>query len=509
MRNIIQGLKLIASALLFLLFTSCSDWLEVGSSSEVTEEDLFAKPEGYRVAVNGVYRLLSEPALYGRNLTWGVASVLGNNYNASQLPSGSTIYNLTDYRGIAAHEYTSAASVALIDPIWEAAYKVIANCNNIIAYTEQQAGSFFLAGEIEKNTIRGEMLGLRAMMHFDLLRLFAPAVKADDGKTHIPYLTSYPDREPVHLTVSAALERVIADLEQARTLLAGIDTVATNINLENIIWYFPGRIQFISAGFFEARSTRMNFFAVSAILARAYQWRDQPGDSERAYRAARDIYRFSTEQPRFSFTPADNLVTAEYNVFRKMPHDILLAFHNKNMYDIIEKEITFRSGAYYSFAYKNITELFAGDLDDFRLTALINADNSSRRWSIPTSNQTSPITADVIQHQGPLAPVVRVSEMYYIMCEYLADHDLPRAISLLQTVRTARGAKTPLATTLTKEAFLEKLYIDMTREFMSEGQTFQLYKRLNRPMYNGAGVIDMTGKYVLPLPHSEISYINL
>ena len=49
----------------------------------------------------------------------------------------------------------------------------------------------------------------------------------------------------------------------------------------------------------------------------------------------------------------------------------------------------------------------------------------------------------------------------------------------------------------------------MTREFMSEGQTFYLYKRLNRSLYNGTGSIDMNGKYVLPLPDSEINYITL
>ena len=48
------------------------------------------------------------------------------------------------------------------------------------------------------------------------------------------------------------------------------------------------------------------------------------------------------------------------------------------------------------------------------------------------------------------------------------------------------------------------MYMDATRESIAEGQTFYLYKRLNRDMYNGEYPIDMSGgKYVIPLPDSE------
>ena len=96
-----------------------------------------------------------------------------------------------------------------------------------------------------------------------------------------------------------------------------------------------------------------------------------------------------------------------------------------------------------------------------------------------------------------------MSEIYYIMCEYLAETDLPRAINLLNTLKIARGAA-ELNTSLTKDEFLDRMYMDATRESIAEGQTFYLYKRLNRDMYNGEYPIDMSGgKYVIPLPDSE------
>ena len=69
-----------------ILLTSCSDWLDVDAESRVTQEDLFQDYNGYRTALNGIYRLLGSPELYGKELTWGMASVLGYNYISDKLP---------------------------------------------------------------------------------------------------------------------------------------------------------------------------------------------------------------------------------------------------------------------------------------------------------------------------------------------------------------------------------------------------------------------------------------
>ncbi|MDR0544572.1 MAG: RagB/SusD family nutrient uptake outer membrane protein [Odoribacteraceae bacterium] len=489
--------------ILFSLFlvqgtTSCSDWLDVDSSTSVMDETLFSESQGFRTAVNGVYRLLSQQQLYGRELTWGAASVLGNNYDATRLPGGSTS-SAFSYREMAAGDYASDFTTDLVDPIWEQGFRVIANCNNIIQHTNEQSASFFAAGENEKNMILGEMLGVRAAMHFDILRLFAPATRADDGKTYIPYVTAYPEKQPEHLTVAAALDKIIADLEQSRALLGEIDTVFNASQMTS--WNSRLQSNYASGdAFFTLRGTRFNYFAASAILARAYQWR---GDNERAYQAARAVYIYSTNKTWFSFTSAGNLATVENNIYRKMPEDILFSLFNNNLYTVVANSTTNASSQ--SFFIKNDGLLFGGSYaDDFRLN-LINADKTSRRWNIPLGNQSYWPTADIINYQGPLAPVVRLTEMAYIMCERLVDVDMTQAVTILARIKTARGSKTPV-NSVSKEAFLEDLYLEMTREFLAEGQTFFLYKRLNKPMYNGAGVIDMTGRYVLPAPYSEASY---
>ncbi len=507
LKNSIYIVLLLSASL--ACFTSCNKWLEVSSDSETTQEKLFENYDGFYTAVNGVYRLLGDKSLYGQNLSWGMASVLGNNYDDTKLP--------VDYVTVANGNYTSAYSTALISPIWEKGYRAIANCNNVLGNIAGKENSFFPMGAVEKDVITGEMLGVRAMIHLDLLRLFAPATLANDGGAYIPYVTVFPDKQPRHMAVAEVLENIIKDLEQAKALLAYNDTAynsgAINTVVQRMGSYSASGGTAKGGLFYSFRGVRMNYFAATALLARAYQWRNAPGDMEKAYRAAGDMYRYSTVYTWFQFTPASSssrsaMESVENEICRKMYDDILFAGYNSLMYTIFNNN-NYNQAVPGKFLYKNVAHLFAADPDDYRTTRLINTDFTSRRWSSPDVTTNSTITNDVITYQGPLAPVIRMSEVYYIMCEYLAGSNLGEAITLLDKLRLARGEKTPLSSTLTKEEFLDKLYLDMTREFMSEGQTFYLYKRLNRPIYNGAVSLDMTGRYVLPIPYSETDYTGL
>lgn len=478
---------------------SCEDWLEVNADSRMVEEDLFSEGTGYRTAVNGVYRLLGDPTLYAKDLSWGLVSVLGQNYDANKLP--------TKYQPIAQWEYEDADALGIIDPVWEEGYNVIANCNNIIAHTVNKDASFFDEGQREKDFILGEMVGVRAMMHFDLLRLFAPAPVVDNGASYLPYVTVYPTIQPKHLPVAIVLDSIIKDLEYSKKLLVGYDTL-NRYAIGTVYGVESNSASTVVEGgiFFQARNTRMNYFGATAILARVYLWK---GDQANAFRCANELYQFLSRKKWFQFTPSSGFETGSEDwIYRKMYHDAFLVAVNYDLYNVYKNAKEYN---YYFFYYKNVTELFDPDKDDYRRTKLINADGSSRRWAQPEGDLTNYTTMSVIRYEKHIAPMVRLSEMYYILCECLAETDLPRAVELLRTLRLARGAKTPLPDDLqtSKSGFLDVLYNDMTREFMSEGQTFYLYKRLNKPMFNGSSPIDMTGHYNLPIPYSEEAYSNL
>ena len=63
--------NILLSALVLFSFSSCSDWFEVQPENEIAKEDLFASYDGYRTALNGIYRNLSDASLYGNNLSFG------------------------------------------------------------------------------------------------------------------------------------------------------------------------------------------------------------------------------------------------------------------------------------------------------------------------------------------------------------------------------------------------------------------------------------------------------
>ena len=485
--------KICAGIIACVTCWSCNDWLDVDSSTTVTQEQLYGSYEGFRTAINGLYYLISQQDLYGRDLTWGAASVLGQNYDNKEVNAR--------YWDLASYTYGTSSANKITDPIWKRAFNVIANCNNLIQQVETKDTTFFPYGKVERDLVLGEALGMRALMHFEIMRLYAPAPVQDDGKRYIPYVTSYPLHFPEKETVDYVMGRIIEDLESAKTCLAYHDTLYNVTAIKSVEARIKANMTTVKGGlFFNGRATRMNYFAASALLARAYLWK---GDKVNALRCANDVYAYGPDglsgKNWFFFTIVTNMgeASTKNDVYRKMYEDILFTAVNQTEYELFEADR--EPGSFYYL--KNTDLLFGEDKDDCRLKVLIGSDNTSLRWQSPDALTDK--AKDIIAYQGPLAPVIRLSEVYHIMCECLADTDLPRAVSLLQALRVAREAKIPLNVT-SRDEFLEILYNDIIRETLSEGGSFYMHKRLGRDMYNGEeDPVDMTGRWVVPAPESE------
>ena len=140
--------------LVVIMTSACSDWLTVNPKNQKQEDDLFSTGTGYRTALNGIYQQLSEGTVYGREMTWGFMSVIGQNYEWDGLRS-------TAYKDAGAYEYGTAGCSGIIDAIWSKAYNSIANCNNLIQRVEEVNEDIFDYKYIEKNMIAGEAYALR------------------------------------------------------------------------------------------------------------------------------------------------------------------------------------------------------------------------------------------------------------------------------------------------------------------------------------------------------------
>ena len=65
----------IIACCLLLPLGGCSNWLDVIPEDSVDEKDLFSTGEGYRNALNGVYRQMSQTSMYGQQMSWGFIDV--------------------------------------------------------------------------------------------------------------------------------------------------------------------------------------------------------------------------------------------------------------------------------------------------------------------------------------------------------------------------------------------------------------------------------------------------
>ena len=114
----------------------------------------------------------------------------------------------------------------------------------------------------------GEMLAVRALLHFEMLRLFA---STDPAATGIPYVETWDFSVKPFLTVGQASAKIEADLLEAERLLAPVD--------EPLMTYPRNDNQY--EAFMNWRETHMNVWAVRALLARLYFY---TGDKAKAAR---------------------------------------------------------------------------------------------------------------------------------------------------------------------------------------------------------------------------------
>ena len=159
-------IRIILFILPVVMLASCSKFLDVKPKTQIDAEVAFRDEQGFMDALTGVYLNLNTDNLYGKELSFGLPEVLAKQH---------TLFTSTfhEYYDVSFYRYTNANVRAKIDAVWKAMYNSIAEDNNLIANLEKADQRMFR--DVNYSIIKGEAYGLRAFMHFDLLRLFAPA----------------------------------------------------------------------------------------------------------------------------------------------------------------------------------------------------------------------------------------------------------------------------------------------------------------------------------------------
>ena len=174
--KILKKSYIFAMALTVASMSSCSDWLDYNPKDKTTAEQQFSTRDGYYSAVNGVYNRLTTSTLYGSNLTYGAIDLMAKRYEPGSSTT-TTRYYWANNRYIYLDSELGA--------IWKAAYQDILNINVILKNLTEQNGR--VLNNIDHNLIKGDLLALRAFLHFDMLRLFGTVYSRDAETPVIPY----------------------------------------------------------------------------------------------------------------------------------------------------------------------------------------------------------------------------------------------------------------------------------------------------------------------------------
>ena len=165
---------------------ACDSWLDTTPPSQVPEEDQFDDEFGFRQALIGCYIGMADVDLYGKQLTW---------YSVEMQCVQYSIHTQAKIYAMGTYQYTTQRALSVLNSVWEKAYNVIANANNALKFIDKRQG---VLDPISYRMIKGELLAIRAMLHFDLMRLYGYGNLANrtDKSTRltIPYVKDY-DKE--------------------------------------------------------------------------------------------------------------------------------------------------------------------------------------------------------------------------------------------------------------------------------------------------------------------------
>lgn len=470
------------------ILQSCNKWIDVKPTDRLSEDVLFESSEGYMKALNGVYIEMGKPELYGQFMSSGAVDVMAQYYFMTT--STHQFYDFTNFR------YGNERPKTGFDQAWRKAYELIANLNVIIEKCGEQPSDKL--PQPYHGIVKGEALALRALLHFDMLRLFGPIYNDDNKRTPaIPYYSDTALEVAPLRSSEEILSFVQVDLAEAKELLQDSDPILSegvradgNPTGSNAMYY---------------RQYRLNYYAIQTLLARTYLWQ---GDKIKALQSATETL--------------DQIQTGDDAVFPFVT--FAAATHGTKPDRVFSTEVMFalytvnKPTTYATIFDANLVSLArlsfnAGNSDMSRVNDLYqnNADYRYRIWENVNVAGASILTnqkyKDYLDAPGRyMLPMIRLSELYLIAAECTDDEQY--AIELINTLRTHRNI--PTITPQGATAIQAAITSEFRKEMLGEGQMFYYYKRHSfETVPNNAALVGTKAmaleNYQAPLPDSEIS----
>lgn len=459
--------------------TSCEDFLDITPDGQIKRDPLLSTAEGIEDAMYGVYSQMRSTTLYGQELYFSALEVMAHNLYCD---GNTTVTALNNF------DYLNTSVKSLFEGVWTEMYKNISNVNSIL-----DAPLVSNATEYPYTIYRGEALGLRAFMHFDLVRIFAPQYTLDSTAEGIPYATRFSLDTPEFESIEKNFEHILSDLHEAETLLANEEE-------------YEGM-----GNFMLDRQIHFNKYAVWGTLARVYLTKgDKQKAKEYALKAIGGKYTLKEK------TEVENDVAGILS-----NKECLFGIYHPGFYEQVYAKLHLTTTRYSLNLRNDYMSIYEKDNAglDYRVDAYFTpvTQGSEKVYRLKKFTEHYELNNMAANRPGNLIlgiNMIRVPEMYYIIAEALLEEDPASALEYYNAVRVNRGLE-PLTTTVLDEntgnpierpLTLEHINEERYKEYFGEGQYFFNKKRLNQPILSFDGTTEYkpdNSIYVVPVPDSE------
>lgn len=432
-------------AILAASLSSCvNDWLDVAPSDGTDADAALTSSSDLDAARTGMYKALKGNSsfvdYYGQQFFVYGDVHAGDDYQYNNIGGSNRASFYYDMNYQTASEFnTSTVS-------WQSPYVVIGRANRIIAAAEGGKLSDAVEAKAKIEQYAAESKVLRALAHFDLVRIYGKPYTEDQGASlGVPLVTGVleSNAKPARSTVAEVYTQVVKDLTEA----ISSNALATETK--------PGYV---------------SVWGAKAILSRVYL---NMGDYANALSVAEDIIKnsgaalWTRDQYLKAWdasTPNESEFLFRLNVAGSDDNNDLNGIGNLQQRDGYKEMV----------ATKKFVDMLTSDPKDVRNNMFLPATAPKEVEAYGTNK----VFLNKLRGQGgnlrnvTIVPIIRLSEVYLTAAECaFRNNDKTKAVEYLnELVKNRTTTKASLATV--DNITLERILIERRKELIGEGQRY-------------------------------------
>ena len=444
--------KVMGCAILAASLSSCvNDWLDVAPSDGTDAGAALTSSSDLAAARTGMYKALKGNSslvdYYGQQFFVYGDVHAGDDYQYNNIGGSNRASFYYDMNYQTASEFTSSTSSSNV--AWKSPYIVIGRANRIIAAAEGGALSDAAEAKATIDQYAAEAKVLRALAHFDLVRIYGKPYTEDQGASlGVPLVTGVleSNAKPARSTVAEVYTQVVKDLTEA----ISSNALATETE--------PGYV---------------SVWGAKAILSRVYL---NMGDYANALSVAEDIIKniknsgaaLWTRDQYFkawdASTPNESEFLFRLNVAGSTDNNDLNGIGNLQQRDGYKEMV----------ATKKFVDMLSADPNDVRNELFLPA-KAEKEVAVYGTNK---VFLNKLRGQGgnlrnvTIVPIIRLSEVYLTAAECaFRNNDKTKAVEYLNDlVKNRTTTEASLATV--DNITLERILIERRKELIGEGQRY-------------------------------------